>query len=384
MTGKTFSERRIFALVISLLFLFVFFAAVCPPAQAEQNPQSIAATDNDSQATLGNKITYLRQKNVKIDGRKVLRIELGLDKNNVQYTVSTKPYLKKQVIVSFANTKMVSRVTGDFRPANDLASLITVGEDPKGRGSAVVTVNMTGQVLRGSYNVYTVPANVKTDEPTRVVIEIIANPDDDNGGIIAAGKTFGAVTGGHTVVIDPGHGGSDTGAIGYVGSQEKDICLAVAKKVRSALANYGINAIMTRETDRDVFAPDTDANQELQARVNVQTTNPSAEIFVSIHCNAFTNPATGGTETYYYAGSPQGYRLANFVNEELLRAGGLSNRGVKTAKFYVIKNSGVPAILTELGFITNPAEEQLLSNENYQTKIADGIARGISRYFGGR
>lgn len=88
-------------------------------------------------------------------------------------------------------------------------------------------------------------------------------------------------------------------------------------------------------------------------------------------------------ETYYYAGSPRGERIATLVNEELEKAGGLFNRGVKTANFYVIKHSSMPATLAELAFITNAREEQLLSNAQYQMKLAEAIARAIGRYFSG-
>ncbi len=88
-------------------------------------------------------------------------------------------------------------------------------------------------------------------------------------------------------------------------------------------------------------------------------------------------------ETYYYAGSPRGERLATLLNEELEKAGGLFNRGVKTANFYVIKHSSMPATLAELAFVTNPKEEQLLASPAYQMKLAEGIARAISRYFSG-
>jgi N-acetylmuramoyl-L-alanine amidase len=86
-------------------------------------------------------------------------------------------------------------------------------------------------------------------------------------------------------------------------------------------------------------------------------------------------------ETYYYAPSDQGQRLAALLNEEVEKAGGLLNRGVKTANFYVIKHTNVPASLIELGFVTNEREEQLLNSESYQTTLAEAIARAIARYF---
>ena len=139
---------------------------------------------------------------------------------------------------------------------------------------------------------------------------------------------------------------------------------------------------MTRDTDKDVYGWDATASQELQARVNVGERMPGAEIFISVHINAFSNPNAHGMETYYYGGSSGGKRLASLINQELQEAGGLFNRGVKTANFYVIKHSSMPATLLELAFITNPREERLLADADYQQKLAQAIARGVARYFG--
>ena len=156
--------------------------------------------------------------------------------------------------------------------------------------------------------------------------------------------------------------------------------LAVSKKVRNILSASGANVVMTRDTDRDVFGPNANGQDELQARVDVGE-RAGADIFLSIHCNAFSNPNSNGMETYYYAGSWKSERLATLLNEELAAAGGLYNRGVKTANFYVIKHSSMPSSLAELAFVTNPREEALLSDDRYQEKLAGAIARAIGRFF---
>ncbi len=86
-------------------------------------------------------------------------------------------------------------------------------------------------------------------------------------------------------------------------------------------------------------------------------------------------------ETYYYASSSRGKRLAALLNEELEKAGGLLNRGVKTANFYVLKHTNVPASLIELGFISNYREERMLNTDSYQQKLAGAVARAIARFF---
>lgn len=186
---------------------------------------------------------------------------------------------------------------------------------------------------------------------------------------------------GHTVVIDPGHGGSDSGAVGETGVREKDVTLAVGKKVETILQDSGATPIMTRTTDRDVYAPYDSARDELQARSDYANNNPQAELFLSIHCNAASNPAAHGMETYYYGGSWQGERFAELLNEELDKAGGRLNRGVKSANFYVLKHTNVPASLVELAFVTNDEEAELLSTPSYQDQIAKALATAIARYF---
>ena len=154
-----------------LLAVVVLLPSNIAAAESIDKNQAAADTvrngDTENASALGNRIINLRQKKIKRNGREVLRIELEMAKNTAQYTVSTKPYLKKQVIVSFPDTKLASRVTGEFSSASGLVSLITVSEGAKGRAGATVTINMTGQILRGSYDVYTIPGNTQKKQPTR-------------------------------------------------------------------------------------------------------------------------------------------------------------------------------------------------------------------------
>ena len=180
------------------------------------------------------------------------------------------------------------------------------------------------------------------------------------------------------VVIDPGHGGSDTGAVGTYGTTEKSVTLAVALKTEKILKDEGMQVVMTRRTDIDVASPNASNTQELQARVD--KIPPQADLFISIHCNAFTNPASHGMETFYSNANYGGQRLAQLLNEELEKHGGLLNRGVKSANFYVIKRAGCPASLIELGFITNPDEEVLLDDDRYQNILAGAIANAVKRF----
>ena len=182
------------------------------------------------------------------------------------------------------------------------------------------------------------------------------------------------------ITIDPGHGGSDSGAVGPNGYTEKEGAFAISQKVASILNQSGAKVVMTRDSDVDVYGPNASARNELQARVDVGN-NANSDIFVSIHCNAFVNPAANGTQTFYYGSSYQGQRLAQSIQEKMIGANGLRDRGISTCNFYVVKHSYMPAVLIETAFITNYDEEALLSDDEWQTTMAKAIAEGINEYF---
>lgn len=182
------------------------------------------------------------------------------------------------------------------------------------------------------------------------------------------------------ITIDPGHGGSDSGAVGPNGYTEKEGAFAISQKVASILNQSGAKVVMTRDSDVDVYGPNASARNELQARVDVGN-NANSDIFVSIHCNAFVNPAANGTQTFYYGSSYQGQRLAQSIQEKMIEANGLRDRGISTCNFYVVKHSYMPAVLIETAFITNYDEEALLSDDEWQTIMAKAIAEGINEYF---
>ncbi|SFK37267.1 N-acetylmuramoyl-L-alanine amidase [Marinilactibacillus piezotolerans] len=186
------------------------------------------------------------------------------------------------------------------------------------------------------------------------------------------------------VVIDAGHGGSDPGAQAG-GVKEKDLNLTVSKKVQTKLKNAGYEVIMTRSTD--VFV-------ELSERARIANTS-SADIFVSIHTNSFDSTANG-IETYSYNASGNANNpvvandpdrllksslLSEAIQDALLEETGAYDRGVKEANFHVIRETGMAAVLTEMGFIDNSAERAKLVKDSYQNQIADGIVLGIKEYF---
>lgn len=183
----------------------------------------------------------------------------------------------------------------------------------------------------------------------------------------------------YTITIDPGHGGYDSGAVGPNGSLEKNVTLAVSLKVGDILKKYNVNVIYTRDSDQ-VSWP-SNVNQDLQKRCDISN-NSNSSIFVAIHMNSYSDGSAHGTETYYYPGSSRGQALANSIQTQLVNQIGTTNRGVKTANYYVLRNTNAPAVLTEVAFISNPNEEKELNDPTFQNKAAQGIADGILKYLG--
>lgn len=168
------------------------------------------------------------------------------------------------------------------------------------------------------------------------------------------------------------HGGKDPGAVGQKGTKEKDITLKIAVTVAALLQQTSIATKLTRTSD--IFV-DLDDRAKIANSFN-------ANYFVSIHCNSAADRSANGIETYCYEFGGEGEKLAVAVQKELISATGLRDRGVKAANFAVLRETAMPAILVELCFISNPAEEALLNNPAFQTKCAKAIVDGILKYLG--
>ncbi|MDB9536532.1 N-acetylmuramoyl-L-alanine amidase [Dolichospermum planctonicum CS-1226] len=171
------------------------------------------------------------------------------------------------------------------------------------------------------------------------------------------------------VVIDPGHGGKDSGAPGLGGLLEKDVVLPISTKLARILEQNGVQVVLTR--DADFFV-------ELQGRVDIAK-RVNATVFVSIHANSVDNrPDVNGLEVYYY---DSGYGLAETVRQTILEnISTLNNRGTRKARFYVLRKNSMPAILVETGYMTGREDNPRLGSSDYQTRMAEGIARGVLNY----
>jgi N-acetylmuramoyl-L-alanine amidase len=217
------------------------------------------------------------------------------------------------------------------------------------------------------------------------------------------------------VCLDPGHGGPETGAEGKGGLIEKDVALSLARRLRTLLQDrLGVRVVLTRDGDRDLALDDRAA----------LANNNKADVFISIHADASPRRDARGSSVYFlsYSGSEasasqvttardpgstpraaggdgeldfilwdmaqashlnQSSRLAEIFQEELLGATGASekiNRGIKQNTFRVLKGATMPAVLVEVGFISNPDEEELLGTPTYQDRLAEALYRGVLRY----
>jgi N-acetylmuramoyl-L-alanine amidase len=181
------------------------------------------------------------------------------------------------------------------------------------------------------------------------------------------------------VCLDPGHGQWDPGAVGPTGYREKDFTLSLALKLKKYLENCGIQIVMTRSNDNALVNGDT--NKDLIARANVANRNGCTH-FISLHANSAADASAHGTETYCLSpnAATNGNKLAHAVEAALIKEIGLTDRGVKTANYSVLRNTSMPAILVESAFISNPKEEGLLNSVDFQNKCARGIAKGYCAF----
>ena len=234
-----------------------------------------------------------------------------------------------------------------------------------------------------------------------------------NGHSKPAAKKKGAK---RVVMLDPGHGGIDTGAIGHNGSKEKHVVLAIAKNVRSILRSNGIDARLTRSGD--TFIP-------LYDRVEIAHQH-GADLFMSIHADGFTNPSAAGASVFALSNRGASSAMAKYLSDRENRADEvagkkttdkdhllqqvlfdlvqtdtiknsltlgshilkkikpvhkLHSRNTEQAAFVVLKSPAIPSVLVETSFITNPNEEKLLGTTAFRQKIATAIANGIISYF---
>lgn len=302
----------------------------------------------------------------------------------------------KTTTVTLKNTKLKTakkNIAMDSSIASS-AQLSQVGKD------VAVTIKTPSALDTNDLKVFSLKKDTVNQKPYRIVVDVqkkgvapkpqtygkkpspatlpARSKNTGNGKYATSGGLSGKV-----ITIDPGHGGSDPGAIGPSGYMEKNATLPISKYLKSALEARGAKVYMTRTTDVDVYGPNASGVDELGARVNVANSHNS-DAFISVHINAFNNPNVGGIATYYYSKTANDARLAQKIQSQIANTPGFNgDRGIQEGNLYVLRHSKMPAVLLELGFISNPREEAALKNPQTEQDFANRIAQGIANYFGG-
>lgn len=279
----------------------------------------------------------------------------------------------------------------------------------------------TAKVLVGSNIVIVGEDKIELIEPVKVVHSSVIVPSDFQYKVVSRLKNLSPVKNVQdsrmykvrTIILDAGHGGKDPGALGGSGSREKDIVLDITERVRKILLKNGFKIIMTRNSDKFIT---------LKLRTEIASKS-KAELFVSIHANSNPSKNVKGVETYsskplnatdrnedqrkrneylmfrdlkmkhtdstvksilsdmlYSYKEAESAQLALNVTEEVANISGTRFIGAKDARFFVLRNTLIPAVLVEVGFLTNSKEEKLLKTSSYRQKIAMGVAKSIINY----
>ena len=185
-----------------------------------------------------------------------------------------------------------------------------------------------------------------------------------------------------TIIIDAGHGYPDSGASSSNNIYEKDLNLEISKKIKKELEKYGVTVIMTRKTDNSLSTSKTNNKKDdLNKRCEIRN-NSNADLFISIHMNHFDNSKYTGAQVFYNNSSKNNELLAKYIQNNLIKyADPTNNRKIKKDNtIYILKNSKIPSVLIECGFLSNIWEANKLNEERYQNTIAKSIVKGIIEY----
>lgn len=172
--------------------------------------------------------------------------------------------------------------------------------------------------------------------------------------------------------LDPGHGGNDPGAVGSNGLKEKDVTLAVAKDLAARLQASGFSVVLTRDGDYDV---------DLSPRADILNA-ANVDLVVSLHCNSASNPSANYISTWIWKRGGRAEVAAKHIQQALVNMLGWPDGGIREANFYILRETVAPAVLVEMGFISNPAQAYALADAQTQKTLSLAILLGIRRYFG--
>jgi len=197
-------------------------------------------------------------------------------------------------------------------------------------------------------------------------------------------KAMSWAVAGRTFIVDPGHGGEDPGKVSPGGVYEKDINLAVAKKLSAVLSQGGGQVILTRDEDEALSNNESTVRQRKRADLERRwelAADSKADLYIALHCNSFPQGKWYGAQTFYSPAVPGSKELATYIQDELTTFLGNTTRKPKADNVSLIfTKARIPIVNIEMGFLSNPREEQLLQDPAYQDKIAWSVYAGVVRY----
>ena len=186
----------------------------------------------------------------------------------------------------------------------------------------------------------------------------------------------------YTIVVDAGHGGIDGGSVGKnTGVFESELNLMFAKNLAKQLNNFGISVVMTRSDDNGLYDKGATNLKRSEMKKRQETIeNSNANLVISIHMNSFPLSSPRGAQVFYKTNDEQGLILASVVQEELASQIEYAKQNAKEGDYYILNCSSIPSVLVECGFLSNPQEEVLLQDKNYQEKFCYALCCGIIKY----
>lgn len=187
----------------------------------------------------------------------------------------------------------------------------------------------------------------------------------------------------YRIVVDAGHGGFDSGKVGIGNILEKEINLAIARKVQENLEAAGIEVVMTRESDQGLYDENEENKKQQDMKKRCEMINESgADLAVSIHQNSYTEEYVCGPQVFYYETSQKGKELAQILQETLNEKLDIARpREIKADNtYYILKKTQIPTVIAECGFLSNTEEAKKLTSEEYQEQVAEAVCEGILQY----
>ena len=187
----------------------------------------------------------------------------------------------------------------------------------------------------------------------------------------------------YCVVVDAGHGGDDPGKVGTNGALEKDINLAIAKRLAVLLEQADVKAVMTREDENGLYDAGAERKkvQDMKRRISIME-EAAPDLVVSVHQNSYDGASIKGAQVFYYTGSTEGKKLADIVQNRMVSGLDPTNHRIAKANdsYYLLKKTSKPIVIVECGFLSNPQEAELLTDPVYQERVAWQIHMGVLQY----